>query len=102
MIDEPDKRALKIYTEAVYTNTPYSKERELQYSGEEGNPIPQKVGDHSPIRYVLYGIKGNKTYDQVLGDMPEGNGDHEICRFPEKVTPNQPARARRFVLLETA
>ena len=100
MIDEPDKRALKIYTEAVYTNTPYSKERELQYSGEEGNPIPQKVGDPSPIRYVFYVIKENRTYDQVLGDMPEGNGDPGLCLFPEKITPNQHALARSFVLLD--
>ncbi len=100
MIDEPDERTLKVYTEAVYKNTPYSRELEKQYSGEEGNPIPQKVGDPSPIRYVFYVIKENRTYDQVLGDMPEGNGDPELCLFPEEVTPNQHALARSFVLLD--
>jgi YVTN family beta-propeller protein len=100
MIEEPDEEALKVYTEAVYRNTPYSKELEMQYLGEEGNPIPQKVGDPSPIRYVFYVIKENRTYDQVLGDMPEGNGDPGLCLFPEMVTPNQHLLARSFVLLD--
>ena len=100
VIDEPDESELKIYTEAVYKNTPYSKDLELQYSGEEGNPIPQKVGGPSPIKYVFYVIKENRTYDQVLGDMPEGNGDPAICLFPEIVTPNQHKLARGFVLLD--
>ena len=100
MIDEPDESALKVYTEAVYKNTPYSKELEMQYIGEEGNPIPQKVGDPSPIKYVFYVIKENRTYDQVLGDMPEGNGDPGLCLFPEEVTPNQHKLARSFVLLD--
>jgi len=100
MLDEPDESALKVYTEAVYKNTPYSKDLELQYSGEEGNPIPQKVGDPSPIKYVFYVIKENRTYDQVLGDMPEGNGDPGLCLFPEVVTPNQHKLAKSFVLLD--
>jgi len=100
VIDEPDDDELKIYTRAVYKNTPYSKELELQYVGEEGNPIPQKVGDPSPIKYVFYIIKENRTYDQVLGDMPEGNGDPDLCLFPELVTPNQHKLARSFVLLD--
>ena len=100
MIDEPDENGLKVYTEAVYKNTPYSKELEMQYLGEEGNPIPQKVGDPSPIKYVFYVIKENRTYDQVLGDMPEGNGDPGLCLFPEEVTPNQHKLASSFVLLD--
>jgi len=100
MIDEPDESTLKVYTEAVYKNTPYSKELELQYSGEEGNPIPQKVGDPSPIKYVFYIIKENRTYDQVLGDLAEGNGDPGLCLFPEVVTPNHHKLAQNFVLLD--
>ena len=64
------------------------------------NPIPRKIGDPSPIKYVFYVIKENRTYDQVLGDMPEGNGDPTICLFGEKVTPNHHALAREFVLLD--
>jgi hypothetical protein len=100
VIGEPDETALKVYTEAVYRNTPYSGDLEMQYKGEEGNPIPQKVGDPSPIKYVFYVIKENRTYDQVLGDVPEGNGDPELCLFPEVVTPNQHKLARDYVLLD--
>jgi DNA-binding beta-propeller fold protein YncE len=67
---------------------------------KENNPIPRKPGDPSPIKYVFYVIKENRTYDQVLGDMREGNGDPTITLFGEKVTPNHHALAREFVLLD--
>ena len=67
---------------------------------EPGHPIPAAVGQPSPIRYVIYIIKENRTYDQVLGDLPQGNGDPSICLFPEAITPNSHALARRFVLLD--
>ena len=59
-----------------------------------------KVGDPSPIKYVFYIIKENRTYDQVLGDIPEGNGDTSLVLFGEKVTPNLHALAKEFVLLD--
>ena len=64
------------------------------------NPIPRGLGETSPIKYVFYVIKENRTYDQILGDIPEGNGDPTICLFGEKVTPNHHALARDFVLLD--
>ena len=64
------------------------------------NPIPRKVGDPSPIKYCIYIIKENRTYDQVFGDMQEGNGEPELCLFPEAVTPNHHKLAREFVLLD--
>ncbi|MBI5385140.1 MAG: YncE family protein [Verrucomicrobia bacterium] len=64
------------------------------------NPIPRKLGEPSPIQYVFYILKENRTYDQVLGDMPQGNGDASICLFPERVTPNHHKLAREFVLLD--
>ncbi len=68
--------------------------------GEEGNPVPRSVGESSPIKYVFYVIKENRTYDQVLGDIPEGNGDRDLTLFGENITPNQHALAREFVLLD--
>lgn len=65
-----------------------------------GGPIPPAPGGASPIRYVIYIIKENRTYDQVFGDMKEGNGDPAICLFPEKTSPNHHAIARQFVLLD--
>lgn len=88
------------YSKLVYANSPYNAERTLISKGEKGNPIPMKVGDPSPIKYVFYVIKENRTYDQVFGDMPEGQGDSSLCLFPEKVSPNHHALAREFVLLD--
>ncbi len=100
VISAPSARQLEGFTRQVYANSPYSKERELQAEGEPGNPIPQKAGDPTPIKYVFYIIKENRTYDQVFGDIPEGNGDSSLCLFPEKITPNHHALARAFVLLD--
>jgi YVTN family beta-propeller protein len=100
MVDEPGEQQLAVYSQAVYNNTPYTKAMEFLSEGQEGNPIPMKVGDPSPIKYVFYVIKENRTYDQVLGDMPGGNGDTSLVLFGEKITPNQHALAREFVLLD--
>ncbi len=96
----PDPGQLAAYSKAVYSNTPYSKEKELISTAPAGNPVPQKVGDPSPIKHIFYIIKENRTYDQVLGDMPEGNGDPNLVLFGENITPNQHAIAREFVLLD--
>jgi hypothetical protein len=50
------------------------------------DPIPSRVGGKSPIRSMIYVIKENRTYDQVLGDMPEGNGDSSLCLFAATCT----------------
>ncbi|MBA3674248.1 MAG: bifunctional YncE family protein/alkaline phosphatase family protein [Chitinophagaceae bacterium] len=100
IIDEPSDAERAIYSKAVYKNTPYSKEKEMTSQGEKGNPIPMKVGDKSPIKYVFYIIKENRTYDQVLGDIPEGNGDTSLVLFGDRITPNHHKLAKEFVLLD--
>lgn len=65
-----------------------------------GSPIPAKVGDPSPIRNVIYVVRENRTYDQVLGDLEKGRGDPRLCLFGEKITPNAHALARDFVLFD--
>ncbi len=62
--------------------------------------IPAKPGDPSPIRHVVYVIRENRTYDQVLGDLPQGNGDPSLTIFGRDVTPNAHALAEEFVLLD--
>jgi DNA-binding beta-propeller fold protein YncE len=99
-IPKPNDSQLRIYSQAVYDNTPYSKEKEMFSKGETGNPIPRRVGDVSAIKHVFYIIKENRTYDQVLGDMPEGNGDSSLVLFGKKITPNQHAISKQFVLLD--
>jgi len=99
-IQDPDPEHLAAYSHAVYKNTPYSKDKELLTEGEAGNPIPMKVGEASPIKYVFYVVKENRTYDQVLGDVKQGNGDPSLCLFGEKITPNQHKIVNEFVLLD--
>ena len=99
-IPVPDEALLKTYSQAVYNNTPFSKEKEMVSSGEPGNPIPNRIGDSSPIKHIFYIIKENRTYDQVLGDIPEGNGDNSLVLFGKKITPNQHALTKQFVLLD--
>ncbi|MBI4557374.1 MAG: beta-propeller fold lactonase family protein [Candidatus Hydrogenedentes bacterium] len=100
VIKIPEARSLEDLTRRVYACSPYRQDRTPITSPREGNPIPAKVGDSSPIKHCIYIIKENRTYDQVLGDMPEGNGDPGLCLFPEKFTPNHHALARAFVLLD--
>jgi YVTN family beta-propeller protein len=99
-IRAPQEAQLKIYTKQVYANTPFNTKKTALADGEEGNPIPRKRGEVSPIKHVFYIIKENRTYDQVLGDMPQGNGDTSLCIFGQHVTPNHHAIASEFVLLD--
>lgn len=100
IINEPNANSLAGYSKQVYANIPYTKEKELNAAGEPGNPIPMRVGDPSPIKHVFYIIKENRTYDQVLGDVKEGNGDTSLVLFGERITPNQHKLAKEFVLLD--
>ncbi len=52
------------------------------------------------VKHVIYVVKENRTYDQVFGDITNGNGDAKLCLFPREVTPNQHALAERFLLLD--
>jgi YVTN family beta-propeller protein len=64
------------------------------------HPVPQRHGEPSLFKHVIYIIKENRTYDQVLGDMKEGNGDPKLAMFGEEVTPNHHALARQFTLFD--
>ena len=87
------------WSAAAYQGLPDTA-RQIAALPEAGNPIPRRVGDPSPIKYVIYVIKENRTYDQVLGDVAAGDGDASLCLFPEKITPNHHALAGEFVLLD--
>jgi YVTN family beta-propeller protein len=62
--------------------------------------IPARAGEPSLIEHVVYVVKENRTYDQVLGDMKKGNGDPSLVMFGEDVTPNHHRLADQFVLLD--
>lgn len=103
IIPLPDDAALARYTADVNTNN------RLAYSlaGLEKPrpdappvPVPERHGEPSVFKHVIYVIKENRTYDQVFGDMKEGNGDPNLVLFGEEVTPNHHALARQFTLFD--
>ena len=100
VIDLSKKNSPEEWTKQVYANSPYSKEKENNPEGEAGNPIPMRRGNASPVKHVFYIMKENRTYDQVLSDIKEGNGDTSLLLFGNRVTPNQHALATQFVLLD--
>ncbi len=69
-------------------------------AGQAPRPVPERVGEPSLFKHVIYVIKENRSYDQILGDMPEGRGDPRLCIFGEPYTPNQHKLSREFVLLD--
>ncbi len=100
VVPVPDEKQLQSYTAQVYRNCPYSDKLLTAAPHPVPTAIPTKVGNPSPIKYVIYIIKENRTYDQVFGDMKEGNGDPSLVMFGEEVTPNHHKLAREFVLLD--
>ncbi|HXC05442.1 MAG TPA: alkaline phosphatase family protein, partial [Bacteroidia bacterium] len=96
----PDAQTLGSWSAQTYKNTPVNQEGERKREEGHANPIPMKVGEASPIKYVFYIIKENRTYDQVLGDVKAGNGDASLVLFGERVTPNQHELAKAFVLFD--
>src|SRR5207302_10917722 len=63
-------------------------------------PVPQRLGDPSTIKHVFLLVKENRTYDQVYGDMSQGNGDSTLAQFGQKVTQNQHALSNQFGLYD--
>ena len=100
IIRYPDAKELATYSQRVFENTPYKQTGLLQSAFDGESSIPKAVGQPSPIKHVLYIIKENRTYDQVFGDMPEGNGDTSLCLFNEAVSPNHHKLVREYVLMD--
>src|SRR6266542_5961830 len=99
-IDTPDAKRLAELTKQVYDNALY-RDVLLETSGAAGDSIiPARVGEPSPVTHVLFIMKENRTYDQVFGDLKQGNGDPSLTLFGRDVTPNQHALAEQFVLLD--
>ena len=90
-------RRLPALTQQTLANSPYNDSL-LSKARPSKTPsvIPNRVGAGSPIQHVIYIIRENRTYDQVLGDLPGANGDPSLAIFGEKVTPNAHALAKEF------
>lgn len=100
LVPVPDEKQLARYTATVYRNCPYSDRILTTVPYPQRTAIPTRVGDPSPIQHVIYIIKENRTYDQVFGALPQGNGDPSLVMFGEEVTPNHHKLAREYVLLD--
>lgn len=97
----PTREQLKALTGRVYELTRYTEARRLAPpEAPKVSPVPSRVGEASPIKYVFYVIRENRTYDQVFGAIGKGNGDPTLTIFGEDVTPNAHALAREFVLFD--
>jgi YVTN family beta-propeller protein len=105
VVPVPDAAQLSSYTTAVAENnrqplTPAGRNVTAAAANAKPTAIPHRAGEPSLIEHVVYIIKENRTYDQVLGDMKKGNGDPSLVMFGDDVTPNQHRLADQFVLLD--
>ena len=101
VIPTPNAAALGRMTEKVRMLTPYSDAIRLAPAdAPKASPIPPRVGEPSPIKYVFYVIRENRTYDQVFGDLPKANGDPSLTLFGEDVTPNAHALVTQFTTFD--
>ncbi|MCX7603075.1 MAG: hypothetical protein N2036_03280 [Bryobacteraceae bacterium] len=98
LLDEPPAEKMADYTAQVLENSPWRRTRAL-LAPPKGHPL-ERGGSECPIRHVIYVVKENRTYDQILGDLGIGNGDPSLTLFGEEVTPNHHKLAREFVLLD--
>lgn len=103
VIKSPRKKELKAYTDTVIAVNDLSRAtlaREAPRENISAKTVPERIGEPSLFKHVLYIIKENRTYDQILGDMTQGYGDSSLCVFGADVTPNTHKLAEEFMLLD--
>ena len=103
VIPVPQKSVLNKYTEKVEKSNQLFRlalTEKLPRKNVIPAPVPLRIGEPSVFKHVLYIIKENRTYDQVLGDVPTGDGDSSLCVFGKKVTPNTHKIAGEFLLMD--
>jgi YVTN family beta-propeller protein len=97
----PSDHDIRKYTSKVFQQNGWTDNSVRQGKGHARPvPVPQRLGDPSTIKHVFLLVKENRTYDQVFGDIPAGNGDPALAQFGENVTPNQHALTRQFGLFD--
>jgi len=103
LVPVPGERPLAALTATALRNMRYPRLAEARLSarpGQPARPVPERAGEPSRFKHVIYVIKENRSYDQILGDLSEGDGDPHLCIFGADYTPNQHQIAREFVLLD--
>jgi hypothetical protein len=99
-IATPDTRTRDRYTHQVIDNNGFAEAGGVRLVGDRQHVVPERVGQRSPIKLVIYVVNENRTYDQVLGDLGRGNDDHSITLFGRDVAPNHHKLAERFTTLD--
>ena len=103
IIPVPSADQLKIYTQKVEAASQFFRlalTSELPRKHVEAVPVPERIGEPSLFKHVLYIIKENRTYDQVLGDMKKGDGDPDLTIFGQQITPNAHQLCDQYLLLD--
>lgn len=98
-----DSKTLMAYTDTVIAVNDLARAtlaRETPRAGIKPKTVPDRIGEPSVFKHVLYIIKENRTYDQILGDMTQGNGDPAICTYGANITPNIHKLCEEYVLLD--
>lgn len=95
-----DLAKLNDFTQQVLEDSPYRDDLARAARIPPGNPVPPNDEATSPIEHVIYIVKENRGYDQILGDLGKGASDSSLATFGEKVTPNQHKLAREFGLFD--
>ena len=100
IIDVPNQAALDTYTQQVVSNNGFDEGAQVGNPSAVAQVIPRRPGDPSHIKHVIYVIRENRTFDQVLGSLGKGNGDPSLNLFDDDSAPNARELARRFVTLD--
>lgn len=81
-------------------NTQQVRKNHTPVPPEKGGVVPMRPGDPTPIKHVIYVVKENRTYDQVMGSLGKGNGDPSTNLFGDDSAPNMRQLARQFVTFD--
>ncbi len=103
LVDLPDEARLAELTATALRNMALPRMEATFLSprpDQPPRPVPERMGEPSTIRHVVYIIKENRTYDQVFGALERGNGQADLCIFGRDVTPNSHKLVDEFVLLD--
>ncbi len=103
VIRVPGNKDLHAYTDTVIAINNLSRAtnaREKPRESVQPKPVPDRIGEPSLFKHVVYIIKENRTYDQVLGDMKQGDGDPGLCIYGSEITPNTHKLSEEFMLLD--
>jgi hypothetical protein len=103
VIPVPDQKQVKVFTKTVEQSNQLFRLALLEKMPRKNVApvcVPERIGEPSVFKHVLYIIKENRTYDQILGDVKKGDGDSTLTIFGRNVTPNTHNLVNQYLLLD--